>query len=108
MRCIYGGGIRFEHAEDVAETPGMLVRETVLISVYIRVVTRPPEPVEDTDSAAATIGAAVLQLVKATATPTSPLRWVGVRSGQGDYQNTDDEAITVLGYQFQFISRVTY
>lgn len=108
MRCIYGGGIRFDHDDDVAEAPGMLVRETVLVSAYIRIVASPAGEVADTDTTAAQVGAAILALVKANPKHAGPLTWVGVRSGQGDYQQTDDETISILGIQFRYISRITY
>lgn len=108
MRCIYGGGVTFEHVDDVAEAPGMLVRETVLVTAYIRVVSRPPIAVEDNDLIAAGIGAAMLALVKANPKHAGPLTSVGVQRGQGDYQPTDDETISILGYQFRYHSRITY
>ena len=108
MKCVYGGGVTFEHVDAAAESPGILVRETVLVSAYIRVVTRPGGPVEDTDTAAEAIGAAMLALVKANPKHAGPLTWVGVRGGQGDYQRTDDETISILGYQFRYINHVQY
>lgn len=107
-KCVYGGGVRFDHEDDVAESPGVLVRETALVGVYVRVVTRPALSVAETDTAAAAIGAAVLGLVKANPKLAGALTWVGVRSGQGDYSQTDDETIAVLAYQFRFISRFAY
>lgn len=108
MKCIYGGGITFEHSDASAETPGILVRESVLVSAYIRVVARPVGEVADTDAVAAQIGGAMLGLVKANPKLAGPLTWVGVRGGQGDYQQTDDETISILGYQFRFLAHFQY
>lgn len=118
MKCIYGGGVRFEHTDAGAEGVGLLVEETVSIGVYVRVVSRPPIPVTDNDTLANTIGVAILGLVKAAPTLAGAGRWMGVgrsgvqsgagQSGLATYEQTDDETVSTLGYQFQFGQFVSY
>lgn len=120
MKCIYGGGVRFDHGDQVAEGVGILVAETVSFGVYVRVVSRPPIAVEDNDLIAAGIGAAMLGLVKSS-TLAGPGKWMGVGSagslvggqgsqqaGMGTYEQTDDEVVSTLGYQFQFGQNISY
>lgn len=118
MKCIYGGGVRFEHDNLLEEGVGILVAETVSVGVYIRVVSRPPIAVQDNDVIAAGIGAALLGLVKSSSLAGAG-KWVGVgraasiqggagQSGMGTYEQTDDEVVSTLGYQFQFGQQITY
>ena len=118
LRCIYGGGVRFEHDDQVAEGVGILVAETVSLGVYVRVVSRPPIPGEDNDLIAAGIGAAMLGLVKSS-NLAGPGKWIGVgraagiqggagQAGFGTCEQTDDETISTLGYQFQFGQDASY
>lgn len=118
MKCVYGGGVRFEHDNLLEEGVGILVAETVSVGVYVRVVSRPAIAVEDNDLIAAGIGAAVLSLVKSS-TLTAAGKWVGVgraasiqggagQAGMGTYEQTDDEVVSMLGYQFQFGQQISY
>lgn len=118
MKCVYGGGVRFEHVDAIAEGVGILVEETVSVGVYIRVVTRPAGSVEDNDIAAAAIGAKLLSLVRSSSLAGAG-KWVGVgraagiqggagQAGIGDYEQTDDETVSRLGYQFQFGQHISY
>jgi hypothetical protein len=120
MRCIYGGGIRFDHGDQVAEGVGILVGETISVGVYVRVASRPPIAVEDNDLIAAGIGAALLGLVKSSSLAAAGT-WMGVGSaggivggqgsqqaGMGTYEQTDDEVISTLGFQFQFGRHISY
>lgn len=118
MKCVYGGGVRFEHDNLVEEGVGLLVAETVSVGVYVRVMSRPAIPAADNDIVAAGIGAAVLSLVKSS-TLTGAGKWVGVgravsiqggagQSGMGTYEQSDDEVVSMLGYQFQFGQQISY
>lgn len=115
MKCIYGGGVRFDHTDAVAEGVGVLVEETVSVGVYIRVVSRPAIPVEDNDAIAASIGQALLALLK-TSTVVGAGRWTGLSRASGvpggdglaTYERTDDETVSTLGYHFQFGRMVSY
>lgn len=119
MRCIYGGGVRFEHDAGGEEGVGVLIAETVSVGVYVRVVARPPIPVEDNDIAAAAIGASMLGLIRASTTLLPAGTWFGVGSaasiqggggqaGMGTYEQTDDETVSTLGFQFQFGRYISY
>jgi hypothetical protein len=119
MKCVYGGGVRFEHQDLVEEGIGILVGETVSVGVYVRVVTRPGQSVEATDIIANSIGVALLGLVKASPVLAGAGNWVGVgraaniqggagQAGIGDYERTDDETVCRLGYQFQFGHQISY
>lgn len=108
MRSVYGGGTRFEHAEDVAEGPGLVVRETAYIGLYFRIVSRPAVPVEENDAEAATLGTAVLALIRANAKVGGAMSWVGVRGGQSDFSQTDDETISILAVELRFTSLFAY
>lgn len=118
MKCVYGGGVRFEHDDLVEEGVGILVAETISVGVYVRVVSRPPIPAEDNDLIAAGIGAALLGLVKSSSL-AGPGKWLGVgraagiqggagQAGFGTCVQTDDETVSELGYQFQFGQQISY
>jgi hypothetical protein len=112
-RCIYGGGVRFDHVDAVAATPGVLVNETASVGVYVHVVGR-GRTQEENDQAANAIGVAILALIKASPTFAAAGTWMGL--GRGDqaggglstYEATNDEVITLLGYQFSFGRAITY
>jgi hypothetical protein len=106
--CVYGGGVRFEQRDSVAEQPGVLVTEEVLVAVYIRVVARPPGPVEDTDIRAAEIGDAVGTLLRTEPTLAGGGFVIGIARGQGDYHRTDDETVSILTYQVRMAGFLNY
>lgn len=120
MRLIYGGTVRFDHQDDVAATPGVLMRETALIAVYLRVASRPARTAREDDADIQAIGGNMLALIKAHAIASGPTRWMGVSGGLGAAGGastfgggataavTDQESISVLGYQLRFGSRVSY
>ena len=98
LESVYGGGVRFEHADVVSESPGVMVREQASVSLYIRVVQRPIGPVEDGDDRCAEILAVVTSVLKARPA-LGPYQWLGIGAGLGDYSTTDDEAISILSAQ---------
>lgn len=108
LECIYGGGIRFDHEDAVADHPGILVREIANISLYIRVVQRPPGPVEDADNRTAAIGAVIGSIMRANPTLAGGGTWLGIRSGQGDYSQTGEETVSVLAYQMRVARNIAY
>lgn len=115
MRCIYGGAVRFNHTDAVAEGVGILVEETVNVGVRVRVVSRPGISVEDNDMQANAIGNAMLSLMK-TSTLAAPGKWLGMSraagipggDGFGTYEQTDDETVSTIQYHFSFGQHVTY
>lgn len=108
LECIYGGGVRFEQRDAVAEAPGVLIAEETLVTLYIRVVSRPPGPVEDTDTRAAEIGAQVGVLLRTEPHLAGGNAVVGLARGQGDYHQTDDETMTILTYQVRIQNHLSY
>ncbi len=100
LRSIYGGGWRILDQKDaVAEQSGLLVEEIVAVSLYIRVVKRPPVDVEETDAEVDEIAAVLARIFFNDPTLPGDMSWLGIASGQGDYSRTDDETISVHGYQ---------
>jgi len=108
LKSVYGGGWRLQQENAVAEAPGVLVQELVSFSLYVRVVTRPPVDVEDTDADADSIGGAIGAIFKSNPKPAGPFSIVGLASGQGDYSRTDDETISVHAYQVQVASNLSW
>lgn len=108
LECIYGGGVRFEHTDAVAEHPGVLVQEIAFLSLYIRVVHRPTGPVEDADARAAEIGAWLAVILRANPGLAGGGTWLGMASGYGDYSRTPDETVSVLSYQVRTARTLSY
>lgn len=108
LECIYGGGVRFEQRDAVAETPGVLVAEETLVAVYVRVVSRPASSVAETDERAAEIGAQIGAMLRAEPTLAGGGAVLGIARGQGDYHQTDDETMTILTYQVRVLTHLTY
>lgn len=106
--CVYGGGVRFEQRDAVAEQPGIMVLEEAIVTVYIRVVARPPGPVQDTDQRCAAIGAAIGTMLRTQPTLAGGNAVVGIARGQGDYHQTDDETVSILSYQIRVQQHLTY
>lgn len=105
--CVYGGGVRFDHVDAVAEAPGVMVAETALVSVYVRILARQGDVV-DTDARAAEVLATLGALLRAEPKLAGWQTWLGMASGQGDYQRTDDEAISILAVQVRIGSHLAY
>lgn len=106
--CIYGGGVRFDQRDAVAEAPGVMVSEEALVSVYIRVTQTPVGDVADTDQRCEEIGASIGGLLRSNPNLGSAYTLVGIARGQGDYTQTDDETISILGYQIRVITNFAY
>lgn len=107
VECIYGGGVRFEQRDAVAEAPGVMVSEEALVSIYIRVMASPPEDVSITDARAEAIGNEVTALLRTEPQLAGGLL-LGIARGQGDYTQTDDETISILSYQVRVTSNFAY
>lgn len=107
LRSVYGGGVRFSHTDAVAESL-VLMDETALISLYVKVIARPPVPVQETDAEAAALGAEIAALLAADPNLGPGLVWRGMPQGQGDYQLTDDETTSILAYQARVDATLTY
>jgi len=98
LRCVYGGGWRFDQDEAVAE-PGLIMEETVAVSLYVRVLARPACDVEDTDADAEAVGGLLVNTFAANPQLAGGLTYLGIASGQGDYSRTDTETISIHAYQ---------
>lgn len=111
-RAIYGGGVRFEHADLTAERFGGLVTEEARCSLYVRVVDRIDRDVAGTDAQAAAIGAAMAAALLSAAASTdaalAAVRFTRIASGMGDYEITDDEAISIVAYELVARSTINY
>jgi hypothetical protein len=107
IECIYGGGVRFEQRDAVAEAPGILVSEEALVSVYIRVMKSPPVDVSVTDARAADIGDTLTALLRIEPQLAGGLL-LSIARGTGDYTQSDDETISILAYQIRVISNFAY
>lgn len=96
LECVYGGGIRLEQNDCVAE-PGVLVYEMATVSIYIRVVARPRCPVSKTDTRCAEIARVISRnLKKEPDLDRGLFIWEGIVTGQGDYSQNDDETVSIL------------
>lgn len=98
LRCIYGGGTRFEQQDATAE-PGLLRQEVVAVSLYVRVVARPAVDVKETDLAADEIGDLIGKVFRANPELAGGLTWLGISSGQQDYSRTTDETMSIHAFQ---------
>lgn len=108
LECLYGGGVRFDQKDMIAESPGILVDEEALISIYIRVVARPAGDPRTTDTRAAVIGAQLGALLRAEPRLAGGNTILGIASGAGDYSQTDDETVSILAYQVRVSTNLTY
>ena len=107
MRCVYGGGTRFTHEDAVAERL-VLTDEVALLSLYVRVMHSPPTEVWETDAAAAAIGNDIAAALTGNPKLADGLIFAGMPQGQGDYQQTDTETISILAYQVRVEASLTY
>lgn len=107
LECVYGGGVRFDHVDAVAER-GVLFTETALVSLYIRVVVKQPGVVETTDARAAEIFAQLAAALHAQPQLAGPMSFMGITQGQGDYDQTVDESLSILGLQVRIETDLTY
>ena len=107
-RLIYGGGTRFQQDDEVAER-GVLRREVVLVSVYVRVTKRPPtSAVDEADLEAAEIGDLIGLVFFQDPDLAGDLTWLGINSGATDYSQTGTETIVVHMFQVQIGARLTW
>lgn len=105
--CVYGGGVRFDHTDAVAESPGIMVRETASCSLYIRVLQRPIGPIEDGDDKCAAILNTIAGILKARPT-LGPYQWLGLQAGLGDYSISENESVSILSVSVVIGSMFAY
>lgn len=105
--CVYGGGVRFQHEDATAERAVLMV-ETALISIYIRVTRKLPATVRETDARAREIFAAIAGHLVAQPALAGGMSFAAITQGQGDYNQTDDEVWSILAVQVSIESDLTY
>lgn len=107
LEQIYFGGWRSSQ-EDLVEEHGVLMQEIVSISMYVRVIARPPTSRRETDLRAKAIAAIVGQILKANP-HLGGMTWLGLTTTQGDYSpSTMDETISSHAYNMQVGANVVW
>jgi len=104
---VYGGGIRFNHTDAVAESPGVMVEESAFTALYIRVSKEIPATIEETDQIAETVLNTIISALM-TNKFGGGLSWQGMPNGASDYSITDSEVTTILAVQVVFGKMITY
>ncbi|MBM0257054.1 hypothetical protein [Micromonospora sp. 4G55] len=107
LELLYGGGVRFTHNDATAER-WVVTEEVALVSVYIRVHRKEPRVVEATDARAAEIFGQIVDVLRAYPRLGAGLSVTGVTQGQGDYDQPQDESVSILGVQVRVESDITY
>jgi hypothetical protein len=115
-RSIYGGGVVFDQdgEDDVYDGPDRLAHEVATVGLLIRVMLNPPpdgsdgEPsgVEASDLVCEEIGRAVKRVLVAEPRLAGPNTVARIRSGQGDYNQPDGEAVSLLAIRVDVESYV--
>jgi hypothetical protein len=109
LRTVYGGGVRFDQRQAVAEGTGTLVAETANVSVYVRCIERPSCDPEITDQQCLEIGMVLAAALRTDPTlGVSGFRVDGITGGLGDYHRNDDETVSTLAYSVAVISHFNY
>lgn len=107
-QSIYGGGFRFTHTDEVAEGPGIAVNELVEVTLYISVIAFPKTSVAETDDRARIIGNTIGGLLKVERNLGGVASYLGLRGGQGDYDQDDDMCKSILAYNVLLGSHLSY
>ncbi|MEU2699581.1 hypothetical protein [Micromonospora aurantiaca (nom. illeg.)] len=107
LECIYGGGVRFTQ-EDLTAEHWVATEETALVSVYFRVHRKEPRAVALTDARAAEMLGQTVAVLRTYPSLGGGLTVTGVTQGQGDYDQPQDESLSILSVQVQVRSQLTY
>ena len=107
-RCVYGSWVSFDQESVVAEGPGQLMREDATVNLYVRAVDNPPTDVETTDAAVNDIVAGIGAVLKANPQVGAGYSWTAIRSGNGDYSETDTETTSVMVLRITLTTRLSY
>ncbi|AXH88791.1 hypothetical protein AB0N38_18850 [Micromonospora aurantiaca] len=107
LECVYGGGVRFVHDDETAER-WVVTGEVALISVYIRVNRKEPRAVAAADTRCAAIFGQIVSVLRSYPSLGGGMTVTGVTQGQGDYDQPQDETVSVLGVQVRVESQITY
>ena len=107
LECVYGGGVRFTHDDATAER-WVVTDEAALISVYIRVNRKEPLAVAAADDRCAQIFARIVDVLRVYPSLGGGMTVTGVTQGQGDYDQPQDETVSILSVQVRVESTITY
>lgn len=107
-RCVYGGWVSGSHQPEVAENPGLLVREDSTVNLYVKAVDSPPTDVETTDMAVEGIIAGIGALLKANPKVGGGFSWTGISSFNGDYSESDDHTESIAVLRVGFSTQLSY
>lgn len=109
LKCVYGGGVRFDQRQAVAEGVGLAVSEAVNLSLYVRCVERPSCDPEITDQQCVEIGMVLAASLRSNPTlGVTGFRVDGISGGIGDYHRNDDETVSILAYSIAVTSVFSY
>ena len=100
-KTVYAGGWHFDQRPAVAESPGLLVNEDLLLVLVVKVVQRPVCDPEITDLLADAITTVVAGIFKANPKLAGGLSFVGIPQGDGDYTFGADETISTHALQMR-------
>jgi hypothetical protein len=106
--CIYGGGRRYDHADLVAEGPGIQVQVTTTQLLYIRVMNSGPDSDVDVDARAEALAQIVAKLLKDEPNLGGGVGWQGIAGGYGDHYNTGDDQVAEVSMSVLLGRRITY
>jgi hypothetical protein len=102
-QMIYGGGIIFEQPgeEDLVDGPDILIHETAVLGLHIRVEQSPlpdglQDPVEATDQIAEGLGDEVARLLAGNRQLAGGMSISRIVGGQCDHNLTDTSSVSVL------------
>lgn len=97
QKQMYGGGWRTV-SDDAAGEHGLLMREVITVSLYLRVVARPPTDVATLDAMVKDAAAVIARVFHGQPRLTGDMTWLGLSTGQGDYAQSDDETTVIHAY----------
>lgn len=110
LKAIYGGGVGFAQQPSVAEHPGLLVNEDAIVHLYAHVIHRPPteDGTDGTDAELDDLWAAVGQILIDNPKFGGGFSFVGIQSGDADYNKTDDDIRSLGVIRIVVNTQLTY
>lgn len=101
---IYGGGFVFAQEDAVAESPGVLLGETVTQLIYVRGQSRVNRDPEQTDDIVRQVANTMVLVFAAAPVIANGVSVIGSRGGAMDYSTNDDETVSLMAYQLTVAS----
>lgn len=110
LKAIYGGGVGFVQQPSVVEAPGLLVNEDAIVHLYAHVIHRPPteDGTDATDEELDDLWAAVGQVLIQNPKFGGGFSFVGIQSGDADYNKTDDDIRSLGVIRIVINTQLTY